>query len=177
MTRTCSFLIGLIWPVLGIASEQTPAVDRRVSSATGEELLISCSRGDVSVEVAWNRRVGHPGHALRHLFYAFGGNKHLMLPVVDGDGTVTGYAEQPLKAKLVLGHMLATLPSETFYVSVFPEDSDPIRGEWVTALFPSTQFKDALQEVAAACGWRIEAEADLPPLPDVVAPAPLPHGS
>jgi hypothetical protein len=119
-------------------------------------LVVECQNTSVNFFINWQERVGQKGKKRRHLFYSYDGDKHIMLPVLDERGLITGYKNESLKAKALASEILRTLPPGIFYVGVFPAGRDPVTGEWIDVSFSSNVFEESVLKVSKHCQWDLK---------------------
>jgi hypothetical protein len=140
------------------------------------EITLSCSDGKTAFSINWGQRVGAMGKKRRHLFYRSGGDEHVMLPVLDASGTVTGYADNSELAQALIAHILGASRHDAVLIGVFPAGSDPVSGDWINAVFDFDTFSKAAKRVAQLCGWDLAQALKKPHALDTKLPTPPGYG-
>ena len=69
-----------------------PLLDVEIKSYDSpKEITLSCNNKKIGFLIHWNQDVGIKGTKRRHIFYRSDQDEHVMLPVVNDSGTITGY--------------------------------------------------------------------------------------
>ncbi len=172
-TRINFALLTVMALLVSSAAASPPEITVGIKSRDSlRAVTLSCNNGTIAFLINWKQRVGIKGKKRRHLFYRYGRDEHVMLPVVDESGNVTGYANNSRMAKAIISTILSVSQRDAVIVGIFPAGSDPVAGKWIDAYFDFEAFSKAAKKVAVKCSWDLAADIKQPQALDTKPPTP-----